>query len=202
MKELPEPEHHPELPASTGEPFESPKAQPQPGETQNDLAMRMLYEEQVRLRAELAKLKEKGEEEDDEEQEDGEKEEKKPPLKQRVRAWIRTHPVATVLILIGVLLFIIGVIWLIHYLNSYTDTDDAYVDGHTILSAHASADMLPRFTWRTRRVCTKGSCLRYSIRATTRSQRSAPQRATRRPRRARELRLPTFRLLRRMFRPT
>jgi membrane fusion protein (multidrug efflux system) len=131
MKELPEPEHHPELPASTGEPFESPKAQPQPGETQNDLAMRMLYEEQVRLRAELAKLKEKGEEEDDEEQEDGEKEEKKPPLKQRVRAWVRTHPVATVLILIGVLLFIIGVIWLIHYLNSYTDTDDAYVDGHT-----------------------------------------------------------------------
>ena len=32
MKELPEPEHHAELPASTGEGFESPTAQPQIGE--------------------------------------------------------------------------------------------------------------------------------------------------------------------------
>jgi membrane fusion protein (multidrug efflux system) len=133
MDALPEPDHHPELPQSTGESFESAQAKPEPGETQSDLAMRMLYEEQVRLRAELAALKEKGGKEDEEKDDKGKDkdDEKKPPLKQRVRQWVRQHPVATILIVVGALLLILGLILLIHYLDSYTDTDDAYVDGHT-----------------------------------------------------------------------
>jgi membrane fusion protein (multidrug efflux system) len=133
MNALPEPDHHPELPQSTGEPFESAQAKPELGETQSDLALRMLYEEQVRLRAELAALKEKGGKEGEEKDDKGKDkdDEKKPPLKQRVRQWIRQHPVATILIGVGALLLILGLILLIHYLDSYTDTDDAYVDGHT-----------------------------------------------------------------------
>jgi membrane fusion protein (multidrug efflux system) len=131
MEALPEPEHRPQLPESTGEPFESAKAKPESGETQSDLALRMLYEEQVRLRAELAKLKDKGGKEDEEKDDKEEDKDKKPPLKQRVRQWIKQHPVATVLIVIGFLLLILAAALLIHYLNSYTDTDDAYVDGHT-----------------------------------------------------------------------
>ena len=138
MKELPEPEHHAELPASTGEGFESPTAQPQMGENQETLALRMLYEEQVRLRAELDKLKDKGGDDKgddkkggDDEEGDKKDEKKKPPLKQRARAWVKEHPVGTVAIVIGFVLLVILVIWLIHYLNSYTDTDDAFIDGHT-----------------------------------------------------------------------
>ncbi len=138
MEALPEPEHNPQLPESAGEPFESAKAKMEPGETQSDLALRMLYEEQVRLRAELAKLKDKGEKEGDKEEDEDKEEEKKPPLKQRLRQWIKEHPVATALIVIGFLLFILGMALLIHYLNSYTDTDDAYVDGHNRLAKWVS----------------------------------------------------------------
>jgi hypothetical protein len=120
MDALPKPERHPELPESTGEPFESAKAKPEPGETQSDLAMRMLYEEQVRLRGELAALKEKGGK--DEEKKDGkgndEDEERKPPLKQRARQWVKQHPLATILIAISFLVLVFGLILLIHYLKS------------------------------------------------------------------------------------
>ena len=161
MNQLPEPEHHLELPESTGAAFESPTAEPQIGETHETLALRMLYEEQVRLRAEIGKLKEKGEGEDkkggDEEKDDKEagkkdEEEKKPPLKQRVQTWVKQHPVATILILLAFVLLVIGTIWLIRYLNSYTDTDDAFVDGHTDpISARISgfvAAVYVEDTWR------------------------------------------------------
>ena len=128
--------------------------------------MRMLYEEQVRLRAELAKLQEKGGEGSDKEskkdddkkddkKDEKKKEEKKPPLKQRIQDWVKKHPVATILIVIAFILFLIGVFWLIHYLDSYTDTDDAFVDGHTDpISTRISgmvAAVYVENTWRVRK---------------------------------------------------
>jgi membrane fusion protein (multidrug efflux system) len=108
----------------------------------------------VRLRAELAKMKEKGDGGDDKKDDEKEKE-KKVPLKQRVRAWVKEHPIATVLILVAFLLFILGVLWLIHYLSSYTDTDDAFVYGHTDpISARISgivAQVYVEDTWRVRK---------------------------------------------------
>jgi membrane fusion protein (multidrug efflux system) len=125
------------------------------------LALRMLYDEQTRLRAELDDMRKKQEKEKKESGKDkegegkdnkegGEKEEggkddkdgkkeddkkgdkeQKPPLKARVRVWVHQHPGYTVLIVVGVILLIIGAVLLIHYLNSYVDTDDAFVDGHT-----------------------------------------------------------------------
>ena len=159
MKELPEPEHHAELLASTGEAFESPTAQPQMGESHDMLALRMLYEEQVRLRAELDKLKDKGGHEKggedkggDDKQDDEKNEQKKPPLKQRVRAWVKEHPLGTAAIVIGFVMLVILIIWLIHYLNSYTDTDDAFIDGHTDpISARISGFVAQSYiedTWR------------------------------------------------------
>ena len=69
---------------------------------------------------------------DDKENQDGkDKAEKKPPLTQRARAWVKKHPIGTVLIVIGVILLVICAILLIRYLNSYENTDDAFVDGHT-----------------------------------------------------------------------
>jgi membrane fusion protein, multidrug efflux system len=138
----------------------------------DDLAMRMLYEEQKRLRAELDELRskqqeqsekqkseggEKGEDEkeegkksegadesgkekdtdkdkdkDKDEDNDKDKEqEKKPPLKDRVRGWAKQHPVGTILIVVGAIVLIIGGILLWRYLESYENTDDAFVDGHT-----------------------------------------------------------------------
>jgi hypothetical protein len=136
----------------------------------DDLAMRMLYEEQKRLRAELDELrskqheqsekqksengekgegekedgkksedadesdKEKGPDKDKDKDEDNDKDkekEKKPPLKDRVRAWAKQHPVGTILIVVGAVVLIIGGILLWRYLESYENTDDAFVDGHT-----------------------------------------------------------------------
>jgi membrane fusion protein (multidrug efflux system) len=136
------------------------------------LVLRMLYEEQTRLRAEIDDLRrkqdeqesdQKGEKEDggggdekkQEGDDDGEKsqtngnedgeekqkgddknkedkdKEKKPPLKERVQAWTREHPRGTVLVVIGfvVLLICVVLIWL--YLESYQNTDDAFIDGRT-----------------------------------------------------------------------
>ena len=113
---------------------------------QHDLMLRMLYDEQTRLRMELEQVKQKGDEkggkkEEDEEEGGDEKEggddekdkkdKEKPPLKQRVTGWVREHPIATVLSVIGFIVLIIGTILLVHYLNSYEDTDDAFIDGHT-----------------------------------------------------------------------
>ncbi len=77
--------------------------------------------------------------EDDKEGGDAKKdEEKKPPLKERlaqardkVTAWIRQHPIAFILIVVAFVLLVLGAILLVRYLDSYVDTDDAFVDGHT-----------------------------------------------------------------------
>ncbi|ADW71286.1 HlyD family secretion protein [Granulicella tundricola] len=131
-----------------------------------DLALRMLYDEQTRLRTELNDLRRKSEEKkddkkkgekkddqvgDDKEEEEGgddkkdgekkdgdDKKEEKPPLKERVhevekktKGWTRQHPIATVAIIAGVIILIIATILLVHYLDSYESTDDAFIDGHT-----------------------------------------------------------------------
>jgi membrane fusion protein, multidrug efflux system len=133
------------------------------GITDEGLLIRMLHEDQTRLRREVDELRQKqqeaedkngGGQEDKDGQEKGKKDEgqgekdkkgkddkekqggkdkaeKKPPHTQRARVWIREHPIATVLIVIGVILLIICAILLIRYLNSYENTDDAFVDGHT-----------------------------------------------------------------------
>lgn len=130
------------------------------------LVLRMLYEEQTRLRTEIDELrkkqdeqeseqtnekgsdesggeeKQKGEGEhkggdkdkqkgDEKEKEKNKDEEQKPPLRERVQTWTREHPKGTVLIVIGfvVLLICAVLIWL--YLESYQNTDDAFIDGRT-----------------------------------------------------------------------
>lgn len=131
-----------------------PRPQPPEGDDPDHaLALRMLYEEQARLRAELDNLRrqqdeqgsqDKGEEKKDEKQDgqdgdkkDGEgeegkdKKEKKPSLKQRAGAWAHAHPLGTVLVVAGVVVLIIGCVLLWNYLESYENTDDAFVDGHT-----------------------------------------------------------------------
>jgi membrane fusion protein, multidrug efflux system len=137
------------------------------GISDEGLLIRMLHEEQSRLRREVEELRQKQQEAEDkqgggqergskddgkkdEKQDEGEKGEdkkgkdakegkenqdgkdaKKPPLTQRVRAWAREHPIGTVLIVIGVIVLILCAILLVRYLNSYENTDDAFVDGHT-----------------------------------------------------------------------
>lgn len=114
----------------------------------------LLYEEQARLRAEIESLKngkneekeEKGDKEnkqdetgkEDTEGKDGkdgeeekDKKEKKPPLWQRAGAWVREHPIATLLIGVGVLVLLIAGFFVWRYLESYESTDDAEIDGHT-----------------------------------------------------------------------
>jgi membrane fusion protein, multidrug efflux system len=143
---LPPPPEQPRLPDHTpSSTFVEPLAVPLA--PQSDLALRMLYEEQTRLRAELDKLrdeKQEGGKEGDQKEggegggDKGEKDDKgqkekenKPPLKKRMSDWTHHHPVATVLIIAGcILLIIIGVL-LFRYLSSFTNTDDAFVDGHT-----------------------------------------------------------------------
>jgi membrane fusion protein, multidrug efflux system len=137
------------------------------GISDEGLLIRMLHEEQSRLRREVEELRQKQQEAEDkrgggqqkgskddgkkdEKQDEGEKGEdkkgkdakedkenqdgkdaKKPPLTQRVRAWAREHPIGSVLIVIGVIVLILCAILLVRYLNSYENTDDAFVDGHT-----------------------------------------------------------------------
>jgi membrane fusion protein (multidrug efflux system) len=59
------------------------------------------------------------------------KDEKKPPLKERAKAWTSQHPIGTILIIVGVILLIILIALLWRYINSYENTDDAFIDGHT-----------------------------------------------------------------------
>ncbi len=129
-----------------------------PAEVEHDLALRMLYDEQTRLRGEIDEMRKKqeeagkkgegGDEKKDENKEGGEDdkeggdkegdEDKKPPLKERLaedgektKGWIHQHIFATIGIVAASILLIIGCALLLHYLNSYEDTDDAFVDGHT-----------------------------------------------------------------------
>ncbi len=123
-----------------------PPSFPQNGDPHPDLALRMLYEEQARLRAEVDQLRDKqgkeaqgesgekgqgGDKEGDGGDKDKDSGQGKPPAKERTRHWVRQHPIATIGIVLGtILLLVAGVVtWL--YLSSYETTDDAFVDGHT-----------------------------------------------------------------------
>ena len=162
-----------------------PDDTPRAVDDDRNLLLRMLYDEQARLRTEVESLREKQEKQgeksgnkddgkdsnkdkkggDDKDEKGGEnkdnkekggdqkeggdkdkkesgdkgddddndkdKKEKKPPLQQRVRAWVREHPIATILIVVGTIVLIIAAIVLWRYLSSYETTDDAFVDGHT-----------------------------------------------------------------------
>jgi membrane fusion protein (multidrug efflux system) len=78
--------------------------------------------------------KEKGDENggDKNNKEDDKKDEKKkPPLKERVTSWSRQHPIGAILIIVGVVVLIIAGLLLWRYIESYENTDDAFIDGHT-----------------------------------------------------------------------
>lgn len=117
-----------------------------------EFAIQMLYDEQKRLRAEVEELRKKQQEASSQKNEDrdgGEKEpekkdekqkegggesgekEKKRPLRERARAWTKSHPVGTVGIAIAAVVLIVGAMLLWRYIESYENTDDAFVDGHT-----------------------------------------------------------------------
>ena len=142
-------------------PQQSVEQLPMPTEAHHELALRMLYDEQARLRAELDGLREKqeqtkqgGEKEQgggddkkegggdkqeggekkeggDDKKEDEEDKEKKPPLKERVTGWVKEHPISTLAIIVGFVILVIAMILLLHYLGTYETTDDAFVEGHT-----------------------------------------------------------------------
>jgi membrane fusion protein (multidrug efflux system) len=126
------------------------------------LALRMLYDEQTRLRTELDELRKQSKGKKDDKKEGGDKEKEgeesgdddkgkkddgdkegdkkgeKPPLKERIheteektKGWVHQHPIATAAIIASVVILIIASILLVHYLDSYESTDDAFVDGHT-----------------------------------------------------------------------
>ena len=114
------------------------------GEPHTDLTVRLLYDEQARLRAELDQLRQKQEQEkqadkkeggDEENKEGGEEgkdqKQQKPPAKEKARHWVRENPVTALGIVLGlVLLLVVGFIFY-RYLSSYETTDDAFIDGHT-----------------------------------------------------------------------
>jgi membrane fusion protein (multidrug efflux system) len=61
---------------------------------------------------------------------DKKEQEHKPPLKERARAFIQTHPKQVVFGAIGFAVLCVAMVFLILYLRSYESTDDAQVDGH------------------------------------------------------------------------
>ena len=115
-----------------------------PGEPHTDLAVRMLYDEQARLRAELDRLRnqqaqqaqqkpEGGGEEKKEGGEEGQDDKKpqQPPAKEKARHWVRQNPAATLGIILGVIILLVVGLIFYRYLSSYEETDDAFIDGHT-----------------------------------------------------------------------
>lgn len=117
----------------------------------------LLMEEHARLREEVDKLrqeqqklkeeKEKGDKDkdkdkkeggDDKDKKEGEdkdkdkKEEPKEPAPERAKHWVVEHPIAVLLIIVGLIVLALAGFFLWRYLQSYEDTDDAQVDGHTI----------------------------------------------------------------------
>jgi membrane fusion protein (multidrug efflux system) len=106
-----------------------------------------LQDEVSQLRDEIQKLKEQqngqkqngdgdnkdGDDDKKKQEEDKKKQEEdkhKPPLRQRVGAWVKSHPMAVVLGLIGLVVVVIAgwILW--NYLESYENTDDAEIAGH------------------------------------------------------------------------
>lgn len=120
-----------------------PEFPQQHGEPQPDLAMRMLYDEQSRLREELDRLRNQQEQKKQgggDEKEGGEEKgggdakkssQSKEPAKQKAGHWIHSHPLATIGTVVALIIFFILGILIFRYLGSYEDTDDAFVDGHT-----------------------------------------------------------------------
>ncbi len=150
------PETLPETTPSSHEP--TPDLSPESA-AHKDLALRMLYDEQTRLRAELDALRQKqdeaakegekqggdggdkkegGDEESGgqngkggDDKGKGDEKDKEPPAKEKARGWVRTHPLSTLGIAVALVLLIIGTVLLFRYLGSYESTDDAFVEGHT-----------------------------------------------------------------------
>ena len=140
---LPAPEHQALLPAHAAAGNVGGSAPPPPD---SDLALRMLYDEQQRLRAELEELRKKADDkqggdkkEGGDEKEEGGKEgggdaedkEKKPKLAGEVEADKRKKARYIFLGSIGFIVLLVLALLLIWYLGSYENTDDAFVDGHT-----------------------------------------------------------------------
>jgi multidrug resistance efflux pump len=71
------------------------------------------------------------------------KEQPKPPLKERVRVYLRTQQKQVAIGAVGFVVLCIAGILLLLYLRSYESTDDAQVDGHLnagVVAAQAAAD--------------------------------------------------------------
>ena len=142
----------PSLPLAPHE-DEQPDAEPQ--EAQRDLAFRMLYNEQTRLRSAVEQIQARqaqdkqgegkpdgakpdphngSEDQDKDEEKDKDKDKKppqKPPLKERTAHWIHGHPILSILLVVGMFGLVIASVLILHYVDSYENTDDAFVDGHT-----------------------------------------------------------------------
>ena len=89
---------------------------------------KQLREEVDRLQKERQNLKE---EKPKEERKEPEKSPPaKPPLRQRAAGWVRTHPVAAVLMTIGAVVLVVAGVVFWRYLQSYESTNDAQIDGH------------------------------------------------------------------------
>jgi membrane fusion protein (multidrug efflux system) len=138
-------------------------AESAPADTQS------LHDEQIRLRTEVEFLRrqqeelqrqlaqkaapDKDEKKDDKDNQDQKEEKPKQSFLTRVRNWVHTHPLATILIIIGIILLLIAGYFLFRYLNSYENTDDAEVDGHTDpISARISGDVIGVYVENTQRV--------------------------------------------------
>ena len=130
---LPQPASEHLLPAST-----------QPS---SDLAMRMLYDEQARLRTELDTLKQQGDaakssggedgkpkggdaKEGGKESGGGDAEKKQKPEDDLLAKKTKRARWAFLAVLIAVPLLLVMLL-VLRYLSSYEDTDDAFIDGHT-----------------------------------------------------------------------
>ncbi len=107
--------------------------------------LRLLREENFRLRRQLiehanggngkkdgGQKDQKDEKKAGQDEKQGEKKEEqpKPPLRQRIIAWTRTHPLATLAIIAGAIVLAIAAVIFWNYLQSYESTDDAQIDGH------------------------------------------------------------------------
>jgi membrane fusion protein (multidrug efflux system) len=124
------------------------------GASNDHTEVRLLVDEYARLRVEIEQLreeqkklkeeKESGQKngnkggkkddgkEDEQSEDDNKKEDDQPkePFLTRASNWTKAHPLAVILILIGLVVLVIGGIFLWRYLNSFESTDDAQVDGH------------------------------------------------------------------------
>jgi membrane fusion protein (multidrug efflux system) len=98
----------------------------------------------------------------DKDQGDKDKEEKdkpKEPLATRARNWAKAHPVMIVVGLIAMAALIVGGFILVQYLESYENTDDAEVDGHTnAISSRISGEVVGIYVEDTQHVA-KGQVL-------------------------------------------